>query len=411
MQERSIDDYDVLVAGAGPIGITAALACAQLGLRTCIAGKAETRDVGRTVALLEGSLQLFQSLGLRSALEAISAPLEVMRIVDDTDSIFRVRPAEFRSAEMGLAAFGRNVENVAFVAMLLERAAGTSGLSMLDCMVEGYEFLPDRVRARIQDRTISAKLLIAADGGRSPARAAAGIEARTWAYPQSALTSILAHERPHQNVSTEFHARGGPFTLVPLPASKGDRWRSSLVWMTTHEEARRAAQRPSEDFADEVERRAHSLLGKMRLISPIGVLPMSGLRAGRMGARRTALAGDAAHGFPPIGAQGLNLGLRDIAVLINLLGHAPDPGAQAVLERYDRQRAGDVGLRTLGVDLVNRSLLIPILPIDLARGMGLLVLKTCGPLRRAAMRLGLAQPPLSLPTARRRHALSVLPRL
>ena len=211
---------------------------------------------------------------------------------------------------------------------------------------------------------------------------------RDWTYPQSAITTILAHERPHRDVSTEFHTRSGPFTLVPLPGGH----RSSLVWVTGEGAARRLAALDDDALGQAVERQARAMLGAMRVDGPRGLVPMRGLAVARPVAQRLALIGEAAHVFPPIGAQGLNLGLRDAATLRDVVLDAArdgrDPGARPVLDGYARARRVDTAARTAAVDLLNRSLLTDLLPVDALRGLGLLAMANLGPLRRLVMREG-----------------------
>jgi 2-octaprenyl-6-methoxyphenol hydroxylase len=245
------------------------------------------------------------------------------------------------------------------------------------------------VRVRTKGgEAVSASLVVAADGRSSPAREAARITTTTWRYPQVALTAIFAHDMPHKDTSTEFHTRQGPCTFVPLPGTAEHPNRSSLVWMMSPEEADRRAALPAEAFAREASETGLRHLGALRLISQRGRVPMQGLTARRLTGARIALVGEAAHAFPPIGAQGLNLGLRDVAALVNA-AEAADPGAADGLATYDRSRASDVRTRTGAVDALNRSLLSDLLPVDFARGLGLLALDSFAPLRRFVMRQGL----------------------
>jgi 2-octaprenyl-6-methoxyphenol hydroxylase len=243
-------------------------------------------------------------------------------------------------------------------------------------------------------RLFQARLVVGADGRGSSARKAAGIEARTHRYPQSALTALLAHTRPHDDYTSEFHTRQGPFTLVPLPAAPGARWRSSLVWVMSPAEAARRAALDDEALAGEIERQARSLLGAMRVEGERGVFPMARQIVARLTATRLALVGDAAHAFPPIGAQGLNLGLRDVESLLKSAREAADAGedigGEAALARYARSRGPDILTRTSAVDALNRSLIARFAPIDAARGLGLAALGAIGPLRRFVMREGVA---------------------
>jgi 2-octaprenyl-6-methoxyphenol hydroxylase len=249
------------------------------------------------------------------------------------------------------------------------------------------------VTAKSRDRTsFEARLLVAADGSRSPARTKAEISTRLWSYPQVALTVLLAHEKPHRATSVEFHTRSGPCTLVPL-AQQGDTLhRSSLVWLMSRRDAERRQALPADLLAAEIEHQVHSMFGRMRLDRPPGFFPMKGMRVNRLVGTRLALIGEAAHVFPPLAAQGLNLSLRDIASLVEVLERADrigaDIGGQRTLARYQEARQGDISLRTSGVDLLNRSLLSNFWPVDFLRSMGFVAFSKIGFLRRAVIREG-----------------------
>lgn len=380
------EQVDIAIVGAGAVGLAAALAFAAAGRRVALFGEPATPRDGRTVALLAGSWRFLDGLGLLPALEEKAAPLSVMRLVDDTGSLFRQPPVEFLASEVGLEAFGWNVENAELVAAMAEAAAANPAIRIVPQVVSGIEADRDAVTLTGDGfAPLRARLAVGADGRRSRVRAAAGIAARDWSYPQVALTAILGHRREHRESSTEFHTRSGPCTLVPLPGR-----RSSLVWLLEPEEAARVAALDDAGFAQRVERQVHSLLGAMTVVGPRGRVPMGGLSVERFGAQRMALIGEAAHVFPPIGAQGLNLGLRDVAALRQASSSADDPGSETVLAAYDKSRQRDVRLRTGAVDALNRTLLTDLLPADLLRGAGLLALSRVGPLRRLVMRQGLA---------------------
>jgi 2-octaprenyl-6-methoxyphenol hydroxylase len=194
------------------------------------------------------------------------------------------------------------------------------------------------------------------------------------------------HSLPHHDTSTEFHTEHGPFTLVPLPGE-----RSSLVWVDRPETTAERMALDDDALALAIERRAASILGKVTVDGKRQSFPLSGMTPARFAAGRIVLAGEAAHVFPPIGAQGLNLGYRDVTALGDLLARTGgDPGDPALLAGYERARRGDVFLRTNAVDALNRTLLNGFLPVQAARGFGLFLLDRLPALRRAVMRQGVA---------------------
>jgi 2-octaprenyl-6-methoxyphenol hydroxylase len=382
---------DAFVVGAGLAGLAAAIGFARAGRRVVSVGPIERLGHGRTVAVLGASRDFLDELGVWPRAAARAAPMRGLRIVDDTGSLFAPPPIEFRAREIGREVFGWNVENAALADALEAAAEAQAGLVRIATNAAAFDFAPARAAITLADgRVFAAALVVGADGRGSPSRRAAGLSVRARRYPQSALTVILAHARPHNDVSSEFHTRQGPFTLVPLPATPGAPHRSSLVWAMSEPEAKRRAALGDAALAAEIERQARALLGAMRIEGERGVFPLARQTVGRIVATRLALVGDAAHAFPPIGAQGLNLGLRDVKALIAATRGRDDPGADATLDDYARSRAADVLFRTAAVAALNRSLLADCPPVDLARGLGLAALGAIGPLRRLTMREGVA---------------------
>jgi 2-octaprenyl-6-methoxyphenol hydroxylase len=386
---------EVLVVGAGLAGLVAAIGFARSGFDVVLCGAPESPGAGRTVALFDSSIRLLETLGAWAGVEAQAAPLRGLRIIDDTGSLWSPPPTEFLADEIGLEAFGWNIENITLAGLLAGVAAAAPGLRIIESRVVHYDFAAGSALARCADGSeVAAKLVAAADGRGSSARKAAGIGCSVHPYPQTALTVILAHSRGHDDFSTEFHTRAGPFTLVPLPESASGEARSSLVWMMGTHEAKRRTALDDGALAQEIENQCQSMLGKMRIDSRRGLFPVASQSAAHMTAERLALIGDAAHVFPPIGAQGLNLGLRDAAHLIEAASRAKrearDIGGAETLAQYERLRRLDVAFRAGAVNGLNRSLLLGLPPVDFARGLGLTALGAIGPLRRLVMREGVA---------------------
>ena len=342
---------------------------------------------------------MLRNLGLWEALAPHAAALAVMRIVDDTGSLFAVPPVDFEAHEIGLKQFGFNISLAKLSEVLLEAVGKMPEIRVTEGLAERIQFSEDHAEVVLADGSSHrARLLAAADGRHSPAREAAGIGTRNWTYPQVALTAVLAHRQPHCNVSTEFQTRAGPCTLVPMPQQGDGRFRSSLVWLMKPEEAETRAALEDRAFAMAVQRQCRFVLGAMEVEGGRGKMPMCGMTALHCTAPRLALLGEAAHVFPPIGAQGLNLGLRDVGDLVDCLAAARqngDIGLPPALARYETLRRGDITSRSLVVDAMNRSLLTPFLPVDFLRGAGLAALAHIGPLRRAVMRAGVQPQRLS----------------
>lgn len=388
--DQQTTNADVIVVGTGPSGLIAAILLARHGFETVLVGPSAPRDDKRTTALLESSVRILDDLGLWNSIRPHAAPLKLMRIVDDTKRLFRAPETLFDSAEIGLEAFGYNILNANLNAVLQETAAATKTLKRIEGFVT--DIVHDETGCEVMVAGIGpirGKLVVGADGRNSRVRDAAGIAVKRWNYDQAALVLNLRHERPHRDTSTEFHTPTGPFTLVPL--SDG---RSSLVCVESPGEAERLASLDPASLSLELERRAKSFLGKMQVDGDVQLYPLSGMTAQQVAAKRSALIGETAHVFPPIGAQGLNLSLRDIAALGKVLDTARtdalDIGGDEVMTRYEKARRTDIATRTTAVDLLNRTLLADFLPVQMMRSFGLYLAGRIAPLRKMMMREGVA---------------------
>ncbi|HVT56469.1 MAG TPA: UbiH/UbiF family hydroxylase [Xanthobacteraceae bacterium] len=391
MEKRSYS-AEVAVVGGGPSGLVAALALATAGVETLLVAPKPPHADRRTTALLDGSVEVLRALGIWPKLEANAAPLKFLRLIDDTRRILRAPEVLFDSGELGLDAFGYNVENEMLREVLLTASRQSPKIRVVETPASSVQPDEHGVTLTVGDQQERVRLVAASDGRKSICRAAAGIGMRSRALPQTAIVLNFNHSEPHNDTSTEFHTRSGPFTFAPMRGK-----RSSLVCVARPEEAETIRAMDDAALALEVERRAHSILGKMEAASPRGVFPLGTEIAERFAAKRVALIGEAAHVLPPIGAQGLNLGIRDAAQLAEVVADKRDldPGADELLREYDQSRSADIRGRAMFVDFANRSLMSDFLPLHAARGLGLQVANRAGFFRRMLMRQGLGQNVLS----------------
>ncbi len=397
----------ILVAGAGSTGIAAAMAFARAGFDVALVGRFPPPLPGRTVALFEASTRFLDALGVLQRVKEKAAPIAAIRMIDDTGQLLPTPELMLEAREIGLPALGVNVSNDELVAILIAAAREHADIKIIEADISDFGFDGDAAVATLADgRRVEADFVVAADGRASRARAVAGIDTQEWTYPQVALTAMLKHELPHNGVSVEYHTRSGPFTLVPLQGREGAPHRSSLVWLMSVADASRRLAKPGKELQFELEDRAHGRFGAMAIEGGIGQFRMGGMRVSSYAKDRVALVGETCHVFPPIGAQGLNLSLRDVADLEECLASVDLSNRRELshaLARYDRHRRADIGFRTLGVDLLNRSLIIPYLPVDLLRGAGFVAVSAFAPLRRVLIEEGVA-PHLLLPRLMREKA-------
>ncbi len=382
------EDVDVIIVGGGLAGLTMANALAGSNLEIALIAPATQIPDGRSTALLAHSVDYLKTLGLWEKLQSKAASMSTMRLIDNTSRLLRAPETTFKSMDIALPTFGYNILNTDLLDVLSINADEMRNLQRIEDKVSNV-VENDLARVTLQNgKELTAKLVIGADGRRSYMRQCAqggkGIATRQWRYPQTAIVLNFEHTLPHEDASNEFHNSSGPFTTVPLYEGA-----SSLVWVVRPEDETPIVQLPTRELEREIENQMHSILGKIKIISEIQSFPLGGMRTDKMAAGRIFLIGDAAHALPPIGAQGYNLGVRDIEVLAQLVSaNVNDPSA--IASRYNAKRRTDVDSRTLSVDLFNRSLLSAFVPIQMLRSGGIGALKTIAPLRNFAMREGVA---------------------
>ena len=392
-----MSDFDVIVAGAGPAGLAAACLLALDGRRVALVAK-EQGDASdpRTVALMQPSIRLLMHIGLwPGALKEATQPLRKLRLVDDTGAMFKAPTITFDPAELGEEAFGWNFPLGILIPALFARAQEL-GVEMTGADAASASSHSGGVSVTTTSgQRIEARVVLAADGRNSILREAAGIRTNRWSYDQSALVTSFAHSGPHDGISTEYHKGAGPFTTVPMPGN-----RSALVWMERPARAAELMALSDAELAAEIQIGTHGELGRISEIGPRRLFPMQGLVARDFARNRIILVGEAAHVVPPIGAQGLNMSLRDAAQAADLMEGEDDPGTPEIMRAYDALRRRDVQPRQQVIDLMNRSLLSGFMAMETGRAAGMTLLSQFGPLRRAVMQYGLA-PSAGLPRVMR----------
>ncbi|MGQ0528147.1 MAG: FAD-dependent oxidoreductase [Alphaproteobacteria bacterium] len=390
-------DFDVVVVGGGIAGLALALLLGQAGLDIGLIEKyppaalRETKPSARTIALMNSSLNIIKATGVWKNIAHYSNPMKTMRIMDASVPGKPVIDEPFTAKDLDLPQFGFNIPNSILRAALYGETQKNSAIT---CFVPhefaAFETGDYEIKINLDNDTVlNATLLVGADGRKSAVREAAGIDAKHHEYGQSAITCIISHEKPHEDAATEFHRPGGPFALVPLPDN-----RSAVVWVEKTERADALVKLKKDDFTAALQKETHNILGDVTLESNPESWSLSSLKAEKLTAPRIALMAEAAHVMSPITAQGLNLSLRDVAALAEIVMAAIrlglDPGSAAVLAQYERRRALDIDTRTFGVDAMNRIVSQETLWIKNIRRTGLNAVSALIPVRKFAMRAGLA---------------------
>lgn len=380
---------EVLVVGGGLAGLTLAAALAGAGVPVvCVDRDTPERQLGpdfdgRTTAIAHGSRKVLEGAGAWRHMEDEAGPILDIRVADQGSPLF----LHYDHREVGLGPLGHMLDNTTIRRALFARAAELPGLVHLTgATVERLERGPVRATATLADgRRVSARLVVGADGAGSFCRRSAGIRVSSWRYGQTAIVCTVAHENPHRGVAVEHFLPSGPFAVLPL---KGDR--SSIVWSERSERVPHYVGLPEAEFAAEIARRAGPWLGRVEPVTRRWTWPLGVMHAGRYVDRRLALVGEAAHSMHPIAGQGLNMGLRDVAALAEVVVDAHrlglDPGDPEALARYQRWRRFDTVSLIAVTDGLTRLFSNDVLPLKVARGVGMAAVNRVAPLKRFFMR-------------------------
>ena len=350
---------DVLIGGAGFAGLALAIALRQ-GLGPSFAVTVADPALGRAgadaraSAIVAAARRLFETIGVWEKVADGAQPILDMAITDSRlqDAVRPVFLTFEGNVEPG-EPFAHMIENGPLIAALSEKAK-QEGVALRSAAVADFDLAANRIEVRLSDGdTFAARLLVAADGARSTIRERAGIASHGWAYGQSSIVATVTHERDHHGRAEEHFLPSGPFAILPL---KGRR--SSIVWTEDAQEAERIVALPDPEFHAELERRFGLHLGEIAAVGLRRAYPLGLAMARAFIAERLALVGDAAHVIHPIAGQGLNMGLKDVAALAEVIVDAArlglDPGSLAVLDRYQRWRRFDTMAMGIATDGLNR---------------------------------------------------------
>ncbi|MDC0657429.1 UbiH/UbiF family hydroxylase [Leisingera sp. SS27] len=390
---------DILISGGGIAGLTATAAFASSGFSVICTDPAppvterdaEGSDL-RTTAFLQPAQALLERCGIWARLADHAAPLQIMRIVDAGGDRPEPRVVkDFNAADISDQPFGWNLPNWLLRREMIARLAelpnvdlrfGTGTTALFTRTAEARVSLSDGSQ-------VTAKLVVACDGRNSPMREAAGIPVKTTRYGQKALAFAVTHPVPHENVSTEIHRSGGPFTLVPLPDYQGQP-SSAIVWMERGPRAQDLLNLEPSAFEAAMTERSCGLFGDLKLASRRTIWPIISQSAERLNGERLALMAEAAHVVPPIGAQGLNMSLGDLRSLLELAEARPEGlGDAQMLAAYHKARHSEILLRVKGIDLLNRTSMLAPRPLRDLRAFGLNALYSLAPVRKTLMQMGL----------------------
>ena len=385
-----MDRADVIILGGGLVGLTLASALDSSGLSAILidpAAPAERKTAafdGRTSAVSSSSMRMLETIGVTEHLPEPGCPIRTIQVADG------LQPGGLAFEPDDDEPLGVMHENRHLRAALLKRAEAGRNLWMLwKSRPQSVERGTHGVVVSLEDgRKLSAPVLAAVDGRRSPTRETAGIPLARWKYDHMAVVSTLRHERPHDNIAYEIFFRTGPFALLPVTDdAKGHR--SAIVWSVPKDDAAGWMSLSDEQFAGEAQAAMGGFLGKIAMAAPRSTYPLGFHHAARIVDERLALVGDAAHAIHPIAGQGLNLGLRDAAAFAQVLVEGSrlglDLGDKQLLDRYQRWRSLDALSVAVATDSLTRIYGIPGKTASAVRRFGMGMIDRLSPIKNKLM--------------------------
>jgi 2-octaprenyl-6-methoxyphenol hydroxylase len=387
-----MDRYDVIILGGGLVGLTLGIALARHRISAAVIDPADPDKMlsqgfdGRASAVASAPWRMLEAIGVGARLAGKGCPIATIRVQDglSPEALLFEPPADD-------GALGIMFENRDLRLALDETARAAEGLTLMRPArpVDVRRDL-DGVTVKLADgRELAGGLLIGAEGRQSPTREAAGITVARWSYEHVAMIASIAHDKPHGNIAYEIFYPAGPFAILPLIDDAEGRHRSALVWTVDKGHAPAMLGLPDRAYQAEAEKRMGGMLGAVRMISPRSSYPLGFHHAARITDTRLALVGDAAHGIHPIAGQGVNLGYRDVAALVEVLVEGMrlglDPGDAQLLARYQRWRSLDSFLVAATTDGLTRLFGVPGKPARAIRRFGLGAVQRLGPLKARFM--------------------------
>ena len=382
------DTRDLLIIGGGLVGMTLALAAAKKGMTSHVVDRADPADLtaegfdGRASAISTASWRLFRHIGLGEALEPFGCPIESIAVTD------QMKPGRIDfTPEPHEGSLGRMFANRQLRLALFEAARAEPAIAWHErAEIKSRERGEYGVSVTLADgQVLRAALMVGAEGRGSPTREDAGIAIAQWQYDHRAIISGLTHEKPHDGVAWEIFYPAGPFALLPMRDAEDGSHRSALVWTVDEKDAAGTLKLGDRAFLAEVETRMHDILGRVTAAGPRSSFPLGFHHTAKITDQRLALIGDAAHGIHPIAGQGLNLGLRDVGALVEVLEEALrlglDLGDAQILARYERWRGLDSFMVALATDGLTRLFGVPGKTASAVRRLGMGGVQRIGPLK------------------------------